>query len=292
MNTQRVLLLLAQKKNRRLLSDWLTNQGHQVLAADATAAALATDFDLAIVDGPMLDRHRQAIQDRRKMELPVFLPVLFVTAHKEVRLITRHLWITVDELIYVPVERLELLARVKILLRMRALSLEVEHLAITDPLTELFNRRHLFNIGEREFARARRQGLPLSCIMADIDHFKSVNDQYGHEVGDEVLCSIAQRLQSVLREVDVLARYGGEEFVALLPDTPGQEALEVAERLRHTITDVPVTTSAGAIQIRISLGVAQLSPEMNGLDDLINAADMALYSAKREGRDRSYLRPE
>jgi diguanylate cyclase (GGDEF)-like protein len=163
---------------------------------------------------------------------------------------------------------------------------ETQRLATTDGLTGLSNRRSLFHLAERSFAAATRYDRPLTALMFDIDHFKRVNDTYGHGVGDEVLREIARRCESGVREVDILGRYGGEEFVALLPETGLDGAMGVAERLRTSVGGTPIETSAGPIPITISAGVAALGGECASLKDLLEQADAALYDAKHSGRNR------
>lgn len=161
----------------------------------------------------------------------------------------------------------------------------VQQLAITDDLTGLYNRRHFFNLGEMEFARALRYQHPLGVVMLDVDHFKEINDTYGHAVGDAVLKGIAQRLKDSCRGVDILARYGGEEFSLLLPETSLSAALETAERLRSCIADQPIEAKDESLSATISLGVAALSKDTPDLSSLINRADQALLEAKSAGRN-------
>ncbi len=161
----------------------------------------------------------------------------------------------------------------------------VQQLAITDDLTGLYNRRHFFNLGELEFARATRYQHPLGVVMLDVDHFKEINDTYGHAVGDAVLKGIAQRLKVSCRGVDILARYGGEEFSLLLPETNLSAALEMAERLRGCIADQPLETEDDYLSVTISLGVTTLSKDTPDLSSLINRADQALLEAKSAGRN-------
>lgn len=164
---------------------------------------------------------------------------------------------------------------------------QVQQLATVDPLTGVPNRRSFYDAASREIDRCARYGHHLSVIMIDADHFKSVNDQYGHMAGDQVLSAIAARCQDNLREVDMVARYGGEEFVVLLPETSHPQALQVAERLRERIVSTPIPTDAGPVSVTISLGVASSAgPPTPPIDDLLELADRALYSAKAAGRDQ------
>lgn len=162
---------------------------------------------------------------------------------------------------------------------------EVQHLARTDDLTGLHNRRHFFHRGNLEFTRAQRYDLSLSAIMVDIDHFKHVNDTWGHAVGDAVIVDVAQRLRDNIREIDILGRYGGEEFSILLPETAMEEAVVVGRRLCRHIADRPFRVQAHEILLTVSAGVASRSPDVPDLDTLLDRADMALYMAKRAGRN-------
>lgn len=163
---------------------------------------------------------------------------------------------------------------------------ELEYLATRDPLTNLLNRRALFELFENRFENAQKEGVELSGIMVDIDEFKSVNDRYGHSVGDEVIRFVARKLMSTARFGDLSARYGGEEFCLILPGSNLQDALAVAERLRITVrTDFRAQFSLD-IDLTISLGVASLEGPEDTANDLMNRADKALYAAKTHGRNR------
>jgi len=161
---------------------------------------------------------------------------------------------------------------------------EVQQLAIIDSLTGLYNRRHFFELAQREFDRTRRYQHALSALMLDIDRFKLVNDAYGHATGDHVLRLVAERCQASLRKTDVLGRYGGEEFAIVLPDTDAARARLVAEKLRQSIAR-PIGTAQALVTITASLGVAPLEETCADLDGLLQRADQALYMAKRAGRD-------
>ena len=163
---------------------------------------------------------------------------------------------------------------------------EVQKLAITDALTGLYNRRGLFELGQREVERARRYKRPLVAMMMDIDHFKFINDYYGHTVGDQVLQAVAKRCSDNLRRIDILGRLGGDEFTILLPETDMFTASQVAERVRNTVADRPVVTEENPISVSVSLGVARATSATPDLEVLISRADAAMYIAKREGRNR------
>ena len=163
----------------------------------------------------------------------------------------------------------------------------LENLSITDALTGIANRRHFEWRLSEEIERARRYKYPLSTLMLDLDHFKQVNDNYGHQIGDIVLQQVAQRLRRILRRTDFLARYGGEEFIVLAPQTPADRALILAERLRQVIAESPIPVADNLqIHITISIGVAVFPNHAQNESELVRAADAALYKAKQMGRNR------
>jgi diguanylate cyclase (GGDEF)-like protein len=174
----------------------------------------------------------------------------------------------------------------------RIATLESEN--ITDPLMGIYNRRHLERRLEEEFARARRYGFPLSLLLLDIDHFKKVNDRYGHAAGDLVLKGVGALLKESLRAVDVPARYGGEEAVVLLPHTRDAEAAILAERIRGKIGSHPFPAGdlpfpGDAVRCTVSIGIAGMTPECKEAAQLLRMADTAMYRAKQEGRNRTVV---
>jgi diguanylate cyclase (GGDEF)-like protein len=159
------------------------------------------------------------------------------------------------------------------------------HMATEDPLTRLLNRRGLEDALQVSLARAARAGTPTAAIMVDIDHFKKINDSFGHDTGDQVLRAIAASLQRLSRAVDVVARTGGEEFLMILPDTDVPAARVLAERIRGAIGDHPLVVEQQRIPVTVSLGVAGIQGDVD-LDTLAAEADRAMYLAKRGGRNR------
>lgn len=163
---------------------------------------------------------------------------------------------------------------------------KVERLSVTDGLTGLFNRRHFSERIDEEFSKATRYKTPLSLLIMDVDHFKRVNDTYGHQVGDVVLVAVAQILRQSVRETDLIGRYGGEEFVVLLPHTDTEQAGAVAEKIRKAVSETFIGEMDGKA-VTISIGLAGLNGvEADNVEDLIRHADGALYRAKEEGRNR------
>jgi len=166
----------------------------------------------------------------------------------------------------------------------------LRRLAITDGLTGLFNHRSFHEKLTSEFERSRRFATPLTCIMADIDFFKKINDKNGHQIGDMILSKLAERLKKHLRMIDMVARYGGEEFAILLPQTSAKDALVVAERIRKDVEREPFESSRGKIKVTISMGIADSNgQELDTAAELLGRADKALYKAKKGGRNNSVI---
>ena len=163
---------------------------------------------------------------------------------------------------------------------------ETQKLAISDELTALFNRRGLMDLGRREIDRARRFNHSLSAAIMDLDNFKSINDTYGHIAGDQMLNQVADCCRSGFREIDIIARYGGDEIVVLLIENNLDQAYQIANRFRESIASRVFKTDAGNLSTTISIGVAELSKDMDNLTELIDTADRALYMAKEAGRNR------
>lgn len=163
---------------------------------------------------------------------------------------------------------------------------EMKRIAVRDALTGLLNRRGFVESGERVFSHARRADNPLSVIVADIDHFKDVNDRYGHETGDEALVHFAQVLSAGRRREDVVARVGGEEFAILLPGTGAEDAIGIADALRERLAASELETKNASFRMFASFGVAVISGNDGEIADLLNRADAALYRSKRAGRNR------
>jgi diguanylate cyclase (GGDEF)-like protein len=152
----------------------------------------------------------------------------------------------------------------------------------------VYNRRYFYEHAENEVVRSQRYDSALSLIMLDIDHFKLVNDRFGHLIGDQTLKMVADTCLSALRKADVLCRFGGEEFVVLLPETSQEDAVVAAERICQAIADksLPTDTDLGAVSVTVSIGVTHLKNKAESLKDLVNEADQALYEAKETGRNR------
>jgi diguanylate cyclase (GGDEF)-like protein len=166
-----------------------------------------------------------------------------------------------------------------------ALQAQLHEHANRDPLTGLYNRRYLQTTLERELARCHRYGLPLSLMIIDIDHFKSINDKFGHNAGDELLRQLGVILNEGARQEDVPCRYGGEEFVLLFPNMSTEIALKRGEQLRAAFEHTVVTSAHGHVHTTISIGVSTFPAHGTSMDELIHCADLALYAVKRNGRN-------
>jgi diguanylate cyclase (GGDEF)-like protein len=223
-----------------------------------------------------------------------FLPVMLLTAKRDTDSRVEGLRIGADDYVCKPFDERELLARVGGMLRIKQLHDDVQiakkrlaQLAVQDELTGLYNYRYLHTRLAEEFKRAERYRDPLACAMIDIDHFKNFNDAHGHDIGDAVLAEVAHRLRGAVREIDVVARYGGEEFLLVLPSTHFSGALTVADRVWRAVGGIPLRKEGEEYNITVSVGVALYpSRDVRTKDQLLKAADKALYQAKEDGRDR------
>ncbi len=166
------------------------------------------------------------------------------------------------------------------------LQMDLHQQATHDPLTNVFNRRALSTLAERDIARSNRRGTLISVLMIDADHFKKINDRFGHAVGDAVLVAIARKIQAGLRTEDILARFGGEEFLVMLPDTSLKHACEVADRIRVAISQIALPVLPGGHRFTVSIGVAERRGVQQSFEELIEMADQALYQAKKSGRNK------
>ena len=299
--------------NLRLMKAILNHAGYTCLLADGGEAALdavqAGPIDLVLLDVTMPGMSGYEVCERLKqMPSAQDIPVIFLSALGEVDDKVRGFQAGGVDYITKPYQQQEVLARVAIHLRLRRLQQQLQRkndqlereieerqraeaalqrLATTDPLTNIFNRRYFFDIAAEELERSLRYHHAMALVIFDIDHFKKINDQHGHRVGDQTLEMLARVCRDNLRRVDILARYGGEEFVVLLPETGRDEALVVAERLRRVAAEMRVPIPGGEVRLTISLGLAlccQVEPVE--LDQLIELADRAMYQAKNSGRNR------
>jgi diguanylate cyclase (GGDEF)-like protein len=301
--TVKVLIAEDDAVSRRLLEAMLTRWGYEVAVtrdgveawevlqgADAPTMAIL-DWMMPGMDGVEVCRKVR----QRGQEPYVYLLLLTTKGRKEN--IIEGLDAGADDYLTKPFDPHELQVRLRTGKRIITLQAELiearEELrvqAMHDPLTGVWNRRAILQVLGSELVRSRREGLPLAVAIADLDHFKRINDTYGHMVGDTALCEAASRMRALLRAYDAIGRYGGEEFLMVLPSCTSQDAFKLADRLRSGVSQEPVKIPGGTIDVMCSLGVA--ASDTIVLPDaaaLIQAADSALYRAKTGGRNRAEL---
>lgn len=299
----RVLIVEDKSYESEKFIETLKRDEDLVLAArtgeQAIAIAQQNDLDIVILsldlaneDGLRLCSHLRSNERTRS------IPILLVAEETALKQVARGLEIGAFDYIMRPVDKNELLARVRTQIRrkryqdrLRA-NYEVSlSLALTDSLTGLYNRRYLMVHLEKLLKRNAENNKNICVLMMDIDHFKNVNDSYGHGVGDEVLKIFAERIGQGTRSFDLIARLGGEEFVAVLPDINLDVAKQVAERLRNSICSQPFKVSApqGQIDVTVSIGGAIFGADMLKVEDALQKADDELYRAKENGRNRVYF---
>ena len=230
----------------------------------------------------------------RRLELQPYIYLILLTARKYREDIIAGLEAGADEYLTKPFDPIELRARLRAGARVVELQDSLiqarealRDQAMHDPLTQLLNRRATTDFLISELSRATRDLKPLTVMMVDIDHFKAVNDRFGHPAGDGVLCEVSRRLRASLRAYDIVGRFGGEEFLVVAPGCDMSPGLMRAERLREVVCSQPVTLKDLAIDVTVSVGVATSpEPKPQDLETLLAAADKALYRAKERGRNR------
>jgi diguanylate cyclase (GGDEF)-like protein len=305
-NLDTVLIAEDDAMFRRILTNWLQKWGYQVIATEDGASAWSIlqsggAPQIAILDWMMPGMDGIELCRRIRSEQGRYRYLLLLTAMDHKQDVVAGLDAGADDYLTKPFEVEELRARVRAgkrilelqeaLLQARdALKFEAAH----DALTSLWNHGAILDFLKREFDRQQRTHQPLGIMMADLDHFKKINDTHGHLVGDTVLQQVARRFQGALRSYDFVGRYGGEEFLILVPGCGLADLIATAERLRCSVADQPVATSVGNVPVTVSMGLASTAEEERDWQDcqqLLRAADAALYVAKSEGRNRVALSP-
>jgi len=263
-------------------------------ADEAISKASQGAYDLALVDHQLPGASGHELIGTMREAVPE-LPIVMLTGHGDEKLavevmkagaydyLRKH---DLDPSILARVVR-NVLERSRLENEVRQVNERLREWAIRDGLTGLYNHRHFQELLRTEMARARRYGQPLACLMLDLDHFKDVNDTYGHPFGDRVLKRLAATLTDVAREVDIIARYGGEEFVVVLPNTDREGARRLAERVRSSVSENTLAFEGEGVTTTVSIGVAtHHDPGVEDEQDLVKRADAALYRAKHNGRDQ------
>jgi diguanylate cyclase (GGDEF)-like protein len=301
----RVLIAEDEATQQLILIHTLERAGYRVEAVSDGQAALerlreedfamlVTDWDMPGLDGAALCR------EIRCGSIDHYVYIVILTSHDLSTDLVNGLDAGADDYVRKSANPKELVARlaagariVRLERSLRAARARIELLSVTDPLLPIYNRRYLTVQLEKEVARARRHQRPLAVVIADLDHFKLINDLHGHLTGDEVLYGFVKLLQAQLRGSDWAARYGGEEFVIVLPETGIDGAAATAEKLRAACAAAPLPTSGGTVAVTASFGVAAVGDYDNATgsadssaDALLRAADKALYQSKDRGRNR------
>ncbi|NIA70261.1 PleD family two-component system response regulator [Pelagibius litoralis] len=296
----RILLADASQTLAGKVSDYLAEDGHRTdhvkTVDEALSAAQGADFDLLIVslhlgqeDGLRLCSQFRSQDDTRHV------PILLLLDEEDLPRLPKGLEIGVTDYVIKPIDRNELRARTRTQIRRRRYHDKLRDmlrssvaLAYTDTLTGVYNRRYMSAHLDRKIVEIAETVKPVSILMFDLDHFKSVNDTHGHTAGDEVLQELANRVTRGIRDLDLLCRYGGEEFVIVMPDADVDVAVNVAERVRSLVADQPFAISGSdtSLDVTISIGAATTRDPMETPEALISRADEALYGAKEAGRNR------
>jgi len=218
------------------------------------------------------------------------IPIVFITANNTNEDEEKGLEVGATDFIRKPISPKIVCTRVSNILKLHAATRKLEILALTDPLTGAYNRRHFFEAGETELKRSKRYNTTFSVMMLDIDHFKQVNDTHGHNAGDLALKETVRVISEALRKEDTLGRLGGEEFAVILPETNAEGSKLVAERIRMSIGEIKINTDVGKLMFTISIGISEVSKENENIETVLANADQGLYAAKEEGRNRVIIR--
>ena len=296
----RILVVEDSRTQAEWLAGVLAREGYDVQTApdgrEAIRRVRTEPFDLVLLDMILPDMNGlEVLRVIKARSDEQFIPVILLSVKSDLDSRVAGLRIGADDFIAKPFADAEIQARAGAMLRikslqdqLRAAKVQLEKLSITDGLTGLYNHRHFEERLAEEFRRSARYADPVSLMMIDLDHFKEVNDRYGHPFGDRVLRETAELLRSSVRELDICARYGGEEFAIILPKTHLQGALAVAERVFGSIRAKTYATGGEPPEIRVttSVGVAFYpSKDVTSSELLVKFADDALYRAKHGGRD-------
>ena len=283
--------------SRRLVQACLAQAGYEpVVAVDGLEALSCLEGRdsprLAVLDWMMPHMDGLKVCEAvRKCESDAYVYIILLTANEKSEQIVRGFEAGADDYLTKPFDVDELKARIRAGRRILDLQDQLvsarDHLRIQathDALTGIWNRRAILEVLQNELARSKRGGAHPAVIMADLDHFKKINDTYGHPAGDAVLCEASRRMEQTIRTYDSIGRYGGEEFLVVAAECGQRQAIRIADRLREVVCDTPIDLGSLSIPATVSLGVAT-GDAQTGVESLLNLADEALYDAKRAGRN-------
>ena len=295
----RVLIVEDRATAAERLAAMLTDEHTVDIEADPNEAlfhAAEGNYDLMIVSLSLSEHDGLRLCSQvRSLDRTRNVPILAIADGEDNSRMVRGLEIGVNDYLTRPIDKNELLARVRTRIRKKRyterlrdnVQMSIE-MAITDALTGLYNRRYMETHLTALVEQAAARGKPLTALVLDIDYFKSINDNHGHDAGDEVLREFATRVRKSIRGIDLACRFGGEEFVIVMPETDMAVATIVAERLRRRIASepFPIKQGAASIDVTISIGIATLDAVDDNAGNILKRADQALYRAKRDGRNR------
>ncbi|MFC1494564.1 diguanylate cyclase [Thermodesulfobacteriota bacterium] len=295
----KILIAEDDKVYKHLLETFLGEWGYDVISvsdgieaweiirqADAPSLVIS-DWMMPSMSGPEL------CEKIRGMDKADYTYLILLTAKTDKKDVIKGLEAGADDFVTKPFDQRELKYRVKIGERIINLERRISHMAKTDFLTGILNRRAFMERIEEEISRSIRSGKIFSIIMSDIDHFKTINDTYGHQAGDQVLQIFSKKLSETIRPYDFIGRYGGEEFIVCLSDTGKDDAVQKAEKMRTAIEETKFMTGdepSHTVKVTASFGVSSfMETDDKNVDLIIKRADDALYKAKSKGRNRVYL---
>lgn len=295
----KLLLVDEQPSSSARVKKMLAESADVDIAQDPHAAlfqAAEAPYDVVLISCRFKDFDPLRLCSQlRSVDRTRFLPIILMVDPGDDGRVIRGLELGINDYLTRPVDKHELIARLMTQVRrkryndhLRASVAQTIEMAVTDGLTGLHNRRYLDSHLQTLFERAVARRRPLSIVMTDLDRFKSINDTYGHDCGDQVLREFARRLRKNVRGIDLACRYGGEEFIVVMPDTEPHIAEMVAERIRAGVEQVPFDVDEGraALNVTVSVGVSSLRRGLDTPADLMKRADVALYEAKSGGRNR------
>ena len=286
MESQKILIIDDNNENIKVAANIIKADNNVVWATlnvkegIKIAEMKSPDLILLDVQMPIMDGYEACKILKSKAETKD-IPIIFMTARTDDESIHKAYNVGAVDYITKPIKKLELLARVHTQLKLSRMIKCLKEASVTDGLTKLYNHKKILELLSLEIDRAKRYQRPLSIMMLDIDHFKRVNDEYGHVIGDRVLERLAIEVKDQIRDLDTVGRYGGEEFLIIFPEINKSQAYQVAERLRKSVESL---TFDNGLTITISGGLAEFSDKEDQL--LVNEADNNLYKAKNSGRNR------
>jgi diguanylate cyclase (GGDEF)-like protein len=295
-----ILIVDDIKNNLKLVGQILDDVGYNTTFATSGFQALNrlkdNKIDLILLDlmMPEMDGLEVCQFIKNDPQLPE-IPIIFLTASYEEEKLIQAFELGAVDYITKPFIKNELLARVKTHLTLKQTTdnlkialLKLQQLSQLDPLTQILNRRSFFEYIENQFNLAIQNKSLFSLLILDLDHFKQINDNYGHLTGDQILINFTLAIQNYLRSSDYFGRYGGEEFVILLPETDQADALKIAQDICDLIAHLSIPTEKGNLNITVSIGVAVFRPQDTRIEDIFDRADQCLYQAKALGRNTCY----